>query len=157
MTYEGADHMRDDNKNDSINELLILYLRNMSHTIHSLYERKGSQKRILVLLKENGPLIQRESTKKLGIRASSVSKVIAKLDNTELIKRTINQSDRKTTNITLTKSGKQSIQEVWQRQNSHKEMFSSLSFEEKNQLIFFLEKINNDWKKNQPLKKGTII
>lgn len=47
-----------------------------------LYEGKGSQKRILIVLEDIGGCVtQRQLTERLGIRPGSVSEVIAKLES----------------------------------------------------------------------------
>lgn len=51
-----------------------------------LYEGKGSQKRILIVLEDIGGCVtQRQLTERLGIRPGSVSEVIAKLESMEHI------------------------------------------------------------------------
>ena len=59
---------------------LIINLRDINHVMRSLYEGKGSQKRILIVLNEVGNITQRELTERLGIQPGSVSEVIAKLE-----------------------------------------------------------------------------
>lgn len=62
----------------SPNDLLIFALRDVSHVMHVLYEGKGSQKRVLMVLQELGaPITQRDLTERLGIRPASASEVIA--------------------------------------------------------------------------------
>lgn len=129
-----------------INDRLIINLRDLSHTIRSLYEGKGSQKRILIVLKEVGTITQRALTDRLGIQPGSASEVIAKLGNAGLISRTPSSTDRRTTDIALTEEGKKlADQASAERGRRHEEMFSCLSAEEKSQLLSTLEKINRDW------------
>lgn len=91
----------------SPNDLLIFALRDVSHVMHVLYEGKGSQKRVLMVLQELGaPITQRELTERLGIRPASASEVIAKLESAGCIVRTPSPSDRRTAEITLTELGK---------------------------------------------------
>lgn len=131
---------------ESINGRLIILLRDISHTMRSLYEGKGSQKRILILLRETGTITQRELTARLGIQSGSASEVIAKLENMGLIARALSETDRRTANISLTEEGQRLAAEAMaQRQQRHEEMFSALSEAEKAQLLSLLEKINADW------------
>lgn len=131
---------------ESINGRLIILLRDISHTMRSLYEGKGSQKRILILLRETGTITQRELTARLGIQSGSASEVIAKLENMGLIARALSETDRRTANISLTEEGQRLAAEAMaQRQQRHEEMFSALSGAEKAQLLSLLEKINADW------------
>lgn len=130
------------------NKKLILNLRDLSHTMRFLYEGKGSQKRILIVLNEiGGSVTQRELTGRLGIQPGSASEVIAKLEDAGYIRRTPNEADRRTINIDLTETGKTAAEEAQkERKQRHEQMFSCLSDDEKGQLLCLLEKVNADWK-----------
>lgn len=129
-----------------VNGKLIINFRNISHTMRFLYEGKGSQKRILIVLLETGRITQRALTKRLDIQPGSASEVIAKLENAGLIVRTSSTEDRRTTDVSLTEEGKkQAIEISEQRDRRHERMFSCLSETEKMQLLTLLEKVNSDW------------
>jgi len=130
-----------------INDKLIINLRDISHTMRCLYEGKGSQKRILIILNEiGGSITQRELTKRLGIQPGSVSEVIAKLEIEGYIKRIPSETDRRTTEVALTAEGKTAaVQAKGERDSRHEQMFSCLSEDEKNQLLSLLEKVREDW------------
>lgn len=129
-----------------IHDKLIINLRDLSHVMRSLYEGKGSQNRILIVLNEVGTITQRALTKRLGIQPGSVSEVIAKLESAGLVSRTPSDSDRRTADISLTQEGKElAVQVSEQRSRRHEEMFSCLSGDEKAQLLLLLEKVNSDW------------
>lgn len=132
-----------------LNGKLIINLRDLSHTMRFFYEGKGSQKRILIVLDESGGRItQRELTERLEIQPGSASEVIAKLESAGYIKRSPNETDRRTADIELTETGKVLAAEAReQRLRRHEQMFSCLSDEEKNQLLFLLEKVNASWEK----------
>lgn len=131
-----------------INDKLIINMRDLNHIMRLLYEGKSSQKRILIILNEVKSITQRDLTRRLGIQPGSASEVLSKLENRGLIVRTASQTDRRTTNITLTSQGTQlAVEAVKQRNQRHLEMFSCLSEKEKNQLLSLLEKINEDWAK----------
>ncbi|WP_322203269.1 MarR family winged helix-turn-helix transcriptional regulator [Acutalibacter intestini] len=121
-------------------------LRDISHTMRDLSEGRGSQKRILILLLETGPITQRELTERLGIQPGSASKVVAKLENAGLLTRTESKADRRTVDVTLTGEGENQAKEAKsQRDGRHGEMFAALSEDEKSQLLGLLEKVNRDW------------
>ena len=131
---------------DDINNKLIINLRNLSHTMRSLYEGRGSQRRILIILNETGCITQRKLTQRLGIQPGSASEVIAKLEGRGLILRQPSETDHRTSDILLTEEGKKlAVEALEQRNSRHREMFSCLSDEEKQQLLFLLEKVNEDW------------
>lgn len=135
-----------------IEEALIIRLRDISHTMRGLYEGKGSQKRVLIVLREAAPVTQRELTKRLGIQPGSASEVIAKLENAGLICRVPSGTDRRTMELTLTEAGRQEADTaLGQRRQRHKEMFSVFSEEEQGQLLTLLEKLNADWERRYPL------
>lgn len=131
-----------------MNSRLIFNLRNLSHTMRSLYEGRGSQKRILIVLSETGCITQKDLTEYLGIRPGSASEVIAKLENSGYIIRSMSETDRRTMNIELSEDGKKAaLEAIEQRRKRHEEMFSCLSEEEKGSLLSLLETVNADWKK----------
>lgn len=131
-----------------INDRLIINLRDISHTMRFLYEGKGSQRRILIILNEAGTITQQTLTKRLGIQPGSVSEVIAKLENAGMLTRTPSKTDRRTADLALTEGGKLlALEAASQRGRRHEEMFSCLTKEEKSELLFLLEKICADWKK----------
>lgn len=133
------DHMDMDSK-------LILNLRDLGHVIRFLYEGKGSQKRILIILREAGSMTQRELTQRLGIQPGSASEVIQKLESSGLIERTPSMLDCRTMDIQLTQSGRMQAEEVaMQRKKRHAEMFSCLSAQEKGNLLALIEKLRMDW------------
>lgn len=132
-----------------INDKLIINLRDLSHMMRFLYEGKGSQKRILIILDEvGGRITQRELTERLGIQPGSASEVIAKLEAAGAIKRTPSETDRRTADIELTAAGRKAASGAKERRiQRHEEMFSCLSDDEKNELLLMLEKVNADWEK----------
>lgn len=129
-----------------INDKLIINLRDMGQTIRQLYEGKGSQKRILIILLEVGSITQRELTTRLGVQPGSASEVIAKLENAGLILRTVSPADRRTANIRLTPDGERLAQIALEdRLKRHEEMFSCLNDDEKQILLSLMERVCGDW------------
>lgn len=118
-----------------IDDRLVISLRDLHHTMRSLYEGKASQKRILIILNESEAITQRDLTERLGIQPGSASEILSKLEGSGWIVRTQNESDRRTTDISLTDSGREIAEEALrQRRKRHEEMFSCLSGEEKQEL-----------------------
>ena len=146
----------DDSATD-INDRLIISLRNLHHIMRSLYEGKASQKRILIILNGSETITQRDLTECLGIQPGSASEILSKLEGSGWIVRTQNESDRRTTDISLTDSGREIAEEALkQRRKRHEEMFSCLSGEEKQELLSLLEKIRCDWKKRYRENENTF-
>ena len=66
----------------TIDDKLIMSLLDINHVMRALYEGRGSQRRILMVLDElGGQITQRELTLRLGIQPGSFSEVAAKLEN----------------------------------------------------------------------------
>lgn len=61
------------------NNKLIWNFRDIGHILRHNYEGKGSQKRVLMILKEVTSITQRDLTERLGIQPGSASEVIGKL------------------------------------------------------------------------------
>lgn len=137
------------------NNKLIMNLRDLGHTLHFLYEGRGSQKRILIILLESGGMTQRELTERIGVQPGTASEVLGKLEKAGLIQRRESPADRRTTDIQLTKAGRIQAEETSsQRRIRHQEMFSCLSDEEKGSLLSLLEKLRTDWDSRYPGKTG---
>lgn len=130
-----------------MNDKLIINLRDLNHKMRLLYEGKASQKRILMILNESETITQRDLTERLGIQPGSASEILSKLESAGWILRTQNEADRRTTDISLTDSGRELAAEALaQRKKRHEEMFSCLSEEEKQELLSLLERVCEDWR-----------
>ena len=129
------------------NDKLIINLRDLGHIMRFLYEGKASQKRILIILNELKTITQRDLTEHLGIQPGSASEILSKLESAGLIIRTQNETDRRTTDVSLTDTGRElAVKALAQRQRLHEEMFSCISEEEKEKLLSLLERIYADWR-----------
>ena len=129
------------------NDKLIINLRDLGHIMRFLYEGKASQKRILIILNELKTITQRDLTEHLGIQPGSASEILSKLECAGLIIRTQNETDRRTTDVSLTDTGRElAVEALAQRQRRHEEMFSCISEEEKEKLLSLLERIYADWR-----------
>ena len=130
-----------------MNDKLVINLRDLGHIMRFLYEGKASQKRILIILNELETITQRDLTEQLGIQPGSASEILSKLESSGLIIRTQNETDRRTTDVSLTDAGRELAAEAFaQRKKRHEEMFSSISEEEKKELLALLERIYADWR-----------
>ena len=129
-----------------VNNKLIWNLRDIGDTMRRIREGRGSQRRVLILLRESGATTQRELTQRLGVQPGSASEVIGKLEATGLIVRTPSPADRRTLDIRLTDAGQTAAADArLQREARHEQMFSCLSPEEKQTLLGLLERVNACW------------
>ncbi|MDY5348639.1 MAG: MarR family transcriptional regulator [Candidatus Ventricola sp.] len=130
----------------TIDDRLVCQFRDIGHTLHSVSEGRGGQKRILILLLEVGPMTQRELTSRLRIQPGSASEVIGKLEAAGLLERTPSLGDKRTTDVHLTQAGLAAAQEAKQaRGERNARMFACLTDEEKETALALLRKINAWW------------
>ena len=128
------------------NNKLIWNFRDIGHTMRQISEGRGSQKRILILLRETKGMTQKELTARLGVQPGSASEVLNKLEQAGLIFRTPSEADHRTTDIRLTPDGEALAKEASaKRAERHEQMFAVLSEEEKDILIVLLERVNAHW------------
>lgn len=137
------------------NNKLIWNFRDIGHTMRQISEGRGSQKRILILLRETAGMTQKELTARLGVQPGSASEVLNKLEQTGFIHRTPSETDHRTADIRLTPSGEALAEEAaTQRRQRHEQMFAVLSDEEKETLIALLERVNAHWDKTYRHPEG---
>ena len=110
-----------------IDDQLIIALRDVHRTMHSLYEGKSSQRRILMVLSDLGETSQRDLTRRLDVMPGTASETLAKLEAAGLIARTPSEEDRRGMIVRLTE-------------------------EEKQALLALLGTINGDWAARYPRK-----
>ena len=128
------------------NNKLIWNFRDIGHTMRQISEGRGSQKRILILLRETKGMTQKALTARLGVQPGSASEVLNKLEQAGLILRTPSEADHRTTDIRLTPDGEALAKEASaQRAERHEQRFAVLSEEEKDALIALLERVNAHW------------
>lgn len=121
-------------------EKLMALLRELGGIGRHGFDGKGSQNRILSILKKDGSITQRQLTEQLGIQPGSASEVLGKLEAAGLILRTPSEEDRRTTTVSLTEEGAAKAGET-----HRSPLFSCLTEEEKETLLPLLEKLNAAW------------
>lgn len=132
-------------------------LGTLLHELHYMsrfgMESRGGQGRILKLLSEEGDMTQRALTEKLGIQPGSASEVIGKLERAGFVTRSENAEDRRTVDVRMTEAGRE---QLGAREREKPDLLSSLSEEEKTQLLSLLEKLRNDWKERKRQTSGRV-
>lgn len=129
-----------------LNNKLIWNLRDIGHTMRCISEGKGSRERVLIVLNENGPIMQSELTQRLGIQPGSASEVLIKLETAGMIERISTEKDKRTAEVRLTSAGRSEAERLSKlRAERHERMFAALSVQEKQTLLSLLERINADW------------
>lgn len=105
-----------------------------------------AQGRVLRILKERGSLGQRELLEILDVRSGSLSELVAKLENHELIARSRDEEDKRGFIISLTEKGKAAVAEHEEgRKKMMESLFAPLSPEESEKLEEILTKLVSAW------------
>lgn len=129
----------------NINDKILLNIRDIEQRMHFLYDGKKSQRRILIILRDEESITQRELTEKLSIKPASVSEVLAKLANKGYIIRVPSSIDKRTMVISLTEEGRRIADEAYESRSLRiVEMLSCFDDDEKDTLLTLLEKMNTD-------------
>ena len=130
----------------STEEKLMALLRELGGIGRHGFDGRGSQSRILTILKKDGPITQRQLTEQLGIQPGSASEVLGKLEAAGLILRTPSEEDRRTTTVLLTEAGQAKAGNA-----QESPLFSCLTDEEQEQLLELLEKLNAAWARQRSM------
>lgn len=120
---------------------LALQLHQLSRRMARNQPReKSGQGHILALLEQRGETSQRELMALTGVRSSSLSELLGKLEGAGLIQRTPCPSDLRTTLVSLTPAGRQKA--AGSRTAARRSPFQALDAAEQAQLLALLEKLN---------------
>jgi len=96
---------------------------------------------ILDLLSKNDGLSQREIAEKICIRQQSASEAVASMESQGLVKRQINEQDKRSCLVFITQEGREmQIALRNERINNAKRIFAPLTDEEKSKLLELLNK-----------------
>lgn len=96
----------------------------------------------LLTLERHGEMTQKKLVSILGLRPSSVSEILTKLQLKGFITRNISTKDRRISYVSLTPEGKYEAQDIRKKKSLvHVDMLSHLSEEEKKQFAISLFKI----------------
>lgn len=105
------------------------------------------QRRALELLAKKGTATQSELREELGIRAGSLSELLAKLESRALICREKNEADARSVVVSITDLGRDVLEESKQMQKERaQKKLEALSDEEKQQLSELLHKLMHSWR-----------
>ena len=105
--------------------------------------------RILKVLLEKGTITQSELQDIIDIRSGSLSEILSKMEDKELIIREKDENDKRKVRIEITEKGKEAILlKEEDHKNKVKELFNVINEEEKKQLEVILSKLIKSWKIN---------
>lgn len=130
----------------SQDERLIHNLRRCGHYLRHHTEEKGSQRRVLFLLRRRGPMSQKELLEVMGVRAGSLSELLSKLESKGCITREKSETDKRNYNVTITPAGLETLTELQQQyHDSMSALLVDFPDEDKIELNRLLEKLQNTW------------
>lgn len=105
--------------------------------------------RILKVLLEKGTMTQSELQNIIDIRSGSLSEILGKIEEKELIIRERDENDKRKVKISITEKGKEVVLlKEAEHKNKGKELFSEISNDEQKQLEIILSKLIKSWKSN---------
>lgn len=126
-----------------------------AHILNYRKEKRHGQRRVLRVLKEHGSMTQRKLSEHFDIRPASLSELLLKLQDQGLIERVKLEEDRRNYQVSLTEKGMASLEEVKKEYHHHKDLFETLTDEEKQQFSIILKKLKESWSEGEdiPLRK----
>ena len=130
----------------SCDERVVKDLMHCARYLRTHTEGKGSQRRVLSMLRSEGSMTQQDLLEKMGVRASSLSELLSKLESKGFIIKEKSDTDKRNYNVTITDDGLQALQEMQaHHQAAMADLLSGLSEEERSQLSFLLSKLHRLW------------
>ena len=132
--------------------MLIHKLRRCFRFIHHRVSGgRGSQNRVLLLLRMHEEMTQRHLQAHMDIQQSSLSELLKKMEEQNLLERTVCSDDRRQVRIRLTKAGEALVdenEEIDLQQNIR--YLQVLTEEEQEQLLELLSKLDQYWTEEYP-------
>ena len=128
-------------------EKIIGGLRYCAGFLRRNTERKGSQRRVLMLLREHGSMTQRDLLERMEVRPSSLSELLGKLESHGWVVKEKSAADKRNYDVALTPDGLRALEEL-EAQNcaAASELLSCLEPEERARLAALLEKLSGAWR-----------
>lgn len=140
--------------NADLNDKVLFNLKTIGHVLYHKLNEKSSQDKVLMILSDEKVISQRKLTHILGIQPSSVSEVLSKLEEEELITKTQNEEDKRNIDIKITELGIEKSKIVKEKYNQVKEkMFTSFNDDELYKLNELLEKLTKEFEHHHHHKK----
>src|SRR5690554_5193273 len=93
----------------SLDESIVRNLRFCSKYLRHHSEGKGSQRRVLYIIRKYGTISQRDLLGKLDIRPSSLSEILSKLEGQGYIQKTRSEADKRNFDVSITPEGLEAL------------------------------------------------
>jgi DNA-binding MarR family transcriptional regulator len=140
--------------NGELDSLFQYASRLMARVYHHHGHAPHAQRHIFQMIRERGPMPQKELMGLLGVRSASLSEVLAKLERQGLISRKRNETDKRGF-IVAANEAQPSRQEPTKQMN--RDFFACLDDEEQKQLASLLRKTIASVERNYPGHHGARI
>lgn len=135
-------------KKMTIEERLMFLLGKCGSMLNSKHCGHNGKGMILKVLAERETITQSEIQNIIEIQSGSLSEILSKMEDQDLIVRAKDESDKRKTNIVITEKGKETVNANKEaRQKSSQELFQHLSEDEMEQLENILLKLFRKWKR----------
>jgi len=109
-------------------------------------EKKRGQGRLLVLLRNNGPMTQRDLIDRTGRRSATLSEQLESMEKAGLVIREKDPRDRRNICVELTQLGQEAALRTKSARGDYAdELFGMLTDEQKQSLITELEQLVQEW------------
>ena len=130
-------------------ERLMLMIGKCGTILNNKHCGHHGRGRILRVLLDKGTMTQSELQNIIDIRSGSLSEILSKIEEKELIIREKDENDKRKVNISITEKGKESILlKEEELKNRSKELFNAINEEEQQQLEVILSKLLKSWRGN---------
>lgn len=132
---------------------LMKRMRRCGHLLYHCCSLNQSQNKVLFHLYRDGPMNQKALLEKMCIQPGSLSEVVAKVEHCGLVEKQRPEEDKRCCVLTLTPKGRQQAITFEQQDKELAErLFSSLSAEQKDELMEILSILLDDWSDLQPCR-----
>ncbi len=130
----------------SCDERIVKDLMHCARYLRTNSEGKGSQRRVLTMLSHEGPMTQKDLLEKMGVRASSLSELLRKLESKGFVTKEKSNADKRNYHVSITPDGMHVLSEMQaQHQAAMADLLSGLSEDERTQLATLLSKLHRLW------------
>jgi DNA-binding MarR family transcriptional regulator len=129
-----------------IDKMIIRNLRFCAGFLRHHTGERGGQRRVLRSLCERGAMTQRELLEEMGVRPSSLSELLGKLEIKGFVIKEKSTADKRNYNVAITGDGILELEEMrTQYEASMSGLLSGLEENEKIALAALLEKLRFQW------------
>jgi DNA-binding MarR family transcriptional regulator len=133
------------NHNEDLYTALYRLGRQLHRCAHRLGQKQGyyrEQSRLLLLIAENDGVIQRDLAMGMDVRPSSMTEMLARMEQLGLIRREQDEKDQRVMHIFLTEQGKEVAEESRKTSTQMAEkLFEGLTPEETDEMLRLTEKL----------------